>query len=346
MLLLTCFFLLWPLTTSFFHLAILTSVIPHWGSYSSLNTVNFSITFQQSSFGHLTQQSFIGHVTKHNLIGLKTQHSSIGHMTQHSLIGPMTQQSLIDPMTQPCFINSMTQPCFCDPMNQQCFIDKTQIYFPCCIIQHYHNMTGLMPLCEYPILSCPTSFSLSTLYNYAQKIWIKLISSSLLEFYIRTIFVILQSFDIIFENDFPLYKCLQIKLNLRRHFYKSHDYKVLADKVTNCSAICIHPTPMLMKFFTHHIFAFQIIYIFILEPVLSPALYLFDVLIYDIYYQIILCYKDLDYSESQTTKARGGGLSYEFNYDDLSCYSDQVSTNMKYIFYTYVLEAENFLSES
>ena len=254
----------------------------------------------------MTQQSFIGHVTKHSLIGPKTQHSLIGHMTQQSLINPMTQPCFIDSMTQPCFIDPMTQlcQCFIDPMNQQCFIDISQIYFSCCINQHYHNMTGLMPLYEYPMLLCPTSFSLSTLYNYAQKNWIKLISSSLLKFYIRTIFVILQCFDIIFENDFPLYKCLQIKLTLRRHFYRSHDYKVLADKVTNCSAICIHPTPMLMEFFTHHIFAFQVIYIFILEPVLSPALYLFDVLVYDIYYQIILCYKDLDYSESQPLKLK------------------------------------------
>jgi len=102
---------------------------------------------------------------------------------------------------------------------------------------------------------------------------------------------------------------------------------------------------MLMKIFTNYIFAFRVIYIFILKPVLSPALYLFDVLVYDIYYQIILCFKDLDYSESETTKAKGGG-PYELNYDDLSCYSDQVGKNMKYFFYTYVLEAEKFLLES
>jgi hypothetical protein len=202
-----------------------------------------------------------------------------------------------------------------------------------------------MILYEYPMLLCPTPFHLSTLYNYAQKIWIKLISSSLLKFYIRTMFVILQSFDIMFENDFPLCKCLQINMTLRRQFYRSHDYKVLADKVTYCSAIRIHPTPMLMEIFTNYIFAFQVIYIFILKPVLSSALYLFDVLVCDIYYQIILCYKDLDYSESETTKAKGGG-PYELNYDDLSCYSDQVGKNMKYIFYTYLLEAEKFLLES
>ena len=135
-------------------------------------------------------------------------------------------------------------------------------------------------------------------------------------------------------------------MTLRRHFYRWHDYKVLADKVTYCSAICIHPTPMFIKNFINYIFALRVIYIFILEPVLSPALYLFDALIYDIYYQIISCYKDLDYSDPETTKATGGGPSYELNYDDLSCYSDQVSKNMKYIFYTYVLEAEKKLLES
>ena len=90
----------------------------------------------------------------------------------------------------------------------------------------------------------------------------------------------------------------------------------------------------------------QVIYIFILEPVLTPALYLFDVLIYDTYYQIILCYKDLNYSKPETTKATRGGPSYELNYNDLFCYSDQVRSDMKYIFYAYVLEAEKIILES
>jgi hypothetical protein len=139
---------------------------------------------------------------------------------------------------------------------------------------------NILTLYEYPMILCSMPLPLSTLYNYAQKIWIKLISSPLLEFYIRTIFVILQSFDIVFENDFPSYNCLKINLVLRRHFYRSHDYKVLADKVTCCSATCIHPTPMFIIFFINYIFALRVIYIFILEPVLSSALYLFDVLIY------------------------------------------------------------------
>ena len=163
------------------------------------------------------------------------------------------------------------------------------------------------------MLSCPTPFPLSKLYNYAQKIWFKLISSPLLEFYIRSIIFILQSFDIVFENDFPSYICLQLNLTLRRHFYRLHDHKVLAHKVINCSAICIHPTPMFIKFFINYIFALRVIYI-ILEPILSQALYLFDVLIFDTYYQIILCYKDLDYSEPEITQATGGGPSYELNY--------------------------------
>ena len=104
---------------------------------------------------------------------------------------------------------------------------------------------------------------------------------------------------------------------LQRHFYRLHDYKVLADKVTCCSAICIYPTPIFINFFINYIFALRVIYIFILEPVLSSALYLFDVLIYNTYHQIILCYKDLDNSEAETTKATGGGPSYELNYDDL-----------------------------
>jgi len=99
----------------------------------------------------------------------------------------------------------------------------------------------------------------------------KLISSLLLEFYIRTIFVVFKSFDIVFENDFPLYKCLQINLALKRHFYRRHNYKVLADKLAFCSAICIHPTPIFMKIFINYIFALQIIYIFVLEPILSLA---------------------------------------------------------------------------
>ena len=66
----------------------------------------------------------------------------------------------------------------------------------------------------------------------------------------------------------------------------SHGYKVLADKVINHSAICIHPNTNAHEiFYTSYFFAFQVIkYIFILEPVLSPALYLFEVLIYNIYY--------------------------------------------------------------
>ena len=205
---------------------------------------------------------------------------------------------------------------------------------------------NLLTLYEYPILTCPTPLSLSILYNYAKKFWFKLISSSLLEFYIRIIFVILQSFDIVFENDFPLYKCLQINLTLRRHFYRRHDYKILADKLIFCSVICIHPTPMFINFFINYVFALQVIYIFILEPVLSLVLYLFDVLIYDTYYQIIRCFKDLNYFEPEITKVTGGGPSYELNYNDLSDYSEEVKSDKKYTFYTYVLETEKNLFES
>jgi hypothetical protein len=135
-------------------------------------------------------------------------------------------------------------------------------------------------------------------------------------------------------------------LTLRQHFYRRHDYKILANKLTFCSAICIHPTPMFIKLFINYVFALRVIYIFILEPVLSPVLYLFDVLIYDTYYQIIHCYKDLNYFETATTKATGGGPSYGLNYDDLSGYSDQIKNDMKYIFYTYALETEKNLFES
>jgi hypothetical protein len=144
-----------------------------------------------------------------------------------------------------------------------------------------------------------------------------------------------------------LYKCQQINLTLRQYFYRQHDYKVLADKVIYCSAIHIDPTPMFIKNIINYIFALQVIYIFILKPVLCPALYLFDVVRYDIYYQIILCCEDLNYySEPKTTKATEGGPLYELNYDDLSCYLDQVKSNMKYTFYTYVLETEKNLFES
>jgi len=53
------------------------------------------------------------------------------------------------------------------------------------------------------MLTCSTPLPLSILYNYAQKIWFKLISSPLLKFYIKIIFVILQSFDVVFEKEFP-----------------------------------------------------------------------------------------------------------------------------------------------
>jgi len=79
---------------------------------------------------------------------------------------------------------------------------------------------------------------------------------------------------------------------------------------------------------------------------LSPALYLFDVLIYDTYHQIILCYKDLNYCEPENIKATGGGPSYGLNYDDISGYSDQVKSDKKYCFYTYVFETEKNLDES
>jgi len=46
------------------------------------------------------------------------------------------------------------------------------------------------------------------------------------------IFIIFQNFDIVIENDFSLYKCQQINLILRWHFYRWHDYKVLANKLT------------------------------------------------------------------------------------------------------------------
>jgi len=329
---------------------------------------------QHSFIGPMTQHSYIGHMTQHNFFGLTTQHSFIGpkiqhsyisHMAQHNFIGLTTQYSFIGPMTQHSYIGQMTQHNFIDLITQLSFIGRfighmiqhscighmTQQSCISYIIQQNFislmTQQNLLTLSEYPMLLCPTPLPLSILYNYAQNIWIKLISSPLLELYIRTILVILQSFDIVVENDLPLYKCQQINLTLRRHFYRRHDYKVLADKVIYCSAICIHPTPMFIKFFINYIFALRVIYIFILKPVLCPALYLFDVLIYDTYYQIILCCKDLNYySEPETTKATGGGPSYELNYDDLSCYSDQVKSNIKYTFYTYVLETEKNLFES
>ena len=93
---------------------------------------------------------------------------------------------------------------------------------------------------------------------------------------------------------------------------------------------------MFLKIFINYIFALQVIYKFILKPVLYPVL----CLIYDTYSQIILCLEELNYSEIKTNRATGGGPSYELNYNDLSCYSDQVQTDKKYLFYTYVLESE------
>jgi len=79
---------------------------------------------------------------------------------------------------------------------------------------------------------------------------------------------------------------------------------------------------------------------------LSPVLYLFDILICDTYYQIIFYYKNLNYSESETTKATESGPSYGLHYDDFSGYSNQVKSDKKYGFYTYILETEFFFSES
>ena len=329
--------------------------------YCISSMTQHSFKTQHSYIGHMTQHNFFGLTTQHSFIGPKIQHSYISHMAQHNFIGLMTQYSFIGPMTQHSYIGQMTQHNFIDLTTQLSFIGH-MIQHSCighmtqqsCISyiiqQNFISLMtpqNLLTLSEYPMLLCPTPLPLSILYNYAQNIWIKLISSPLLELYIRTILVILQSFDIVVENDLPLYKCQQINLTLRRHFYRRHDYKVLADKVIYCSAICIHPTPMFIKNFINYIFALRVIYIFILKPVLYPALYLFDVLIYDTYYQIILCCKDLNYySEPETTKATGGGPSYELNYDDLSCYSDQVKSNMKYTFYKYVLETEKNLFES
>ena len=138
----------------------------------------FSVALPPASFiSSMTQHSFIGHMTQQKFIGHRTQQTYIGHtnycMTQQSYIGQMNYC-----MTQQSYIGHMTQ----------------------------------QNLYEYPMLTCPTPLPLSILYNYTQKIWIKLISSPLLEFYIKIIFVTLQSFDIVFEKDFSLYKCLQINL--------------------------------------------------------------------------------------------------------------------------------------
>ncbi len=190
----------------------------------------------------------------------------------------------------------------------------------------------------------PSHKTTYTFINFTQRIWIKIFSSPLLEFYIRGVFAILQSFDIILINDFPFYKCQKINLALRRHFYRRHDYKVLADKMKNHHAVYIYPIPIFMNYFINYIVALQIIYNFIIRPVLYPALTLFHILkllIYDTYFQIILCINDLNNNtKTKVTKTTGGGPSYELNYSDLSEYSSQVKTDMKYLFYKYILESE------
>jgi len=140
----------------------------------------------------------------------------------------------------------------------------------------------------------------------------------------------------------------EIDYNIQQEIWKLRygATKNLANRLTFCSAISIHSTPMFIKIFINYIFALQVIYIFIFELVLTPALYLFDVLIYNTYYQIIHCYKDLNYVESETTKTTGDGPSYGLNYDDLSSYSNQIKSDVKYSFYTYVFETEKHLFES
>ncbi len=226
---------------------------------------------QHSFIGHMTQQRFIGHRTQQTYIGhtnycmtqqsyishtnyWMTQPSYIGHtnycmtqpsyigytnycMTQQSYIGYtnycMTQQSYMGHRTQQNYIHHKTQQSYIIHTTQQSYIGQMNY---CMTQQCYIGHMTQQNLYEYPMLTCPTLLPLSILYNYAQKIWIKLISSPLLEFYIKIIFVTFQSFDIVFEKDFSLFKCLQINLALRRHFYRRHDYKVLADKLTFCSA--------------------------------------------------------------------------------------------------------------
>ncbi len=189
-----------------------------------------------------------------------------------------------------------------------------------------------------------TTYTFIDFMNFTQRFWIKIFSSPLLEFYIRGIFAILQSFDIISINDFPLYKCQKINLALRRHFYRRHDYKVLADKIKNSYAVYIYPTPIFMNFFINYVFALQILYNFIFKPVLYPASSLFHalkLLIYDTYFQIILCMKDLNNNnETKISRTTGGGPSYELNYYNLSEYSSEVKTDMKYLFYKHILESE------
>jgi hypothetical protein len=150
--------------------------------------------------GHMTQQNLnlIGHMTQHNFIDHTTQQTFIGHTTQQTFIGLMTQQSFIGHVTQTQQSLSVAKPSVSVPevLNKFPMLCTVAIPPPLCL------EANLLTLYEYPMLTCSTPLPLSILYNYAQKIWIKLISSPLLEFYIRTIFVILQSFDIVIENDF------------------------------------------------------------------------------------------------------------------------------------------------
>ena len=179
--------------------------------------------------------------------------------------------------------------------------------------------------------------------NYLQKIWIKILSSPLLELYTKTILMILQTFDIVFKDDSPFWQCQKINLALRRHLYWHHDYAVLVKKIKYYHAVLIHPTLMFMKIFINYVFALQVIYIFILKPLLHPILNVFHelkLLIHETQLQIILCFEDLSFSENKNTRATGGGPSYELNYNDLCLYSNQVKANMKYLFHSYIPESE------
>jgi hypothetical protein len=184
---------------------------------------------QQSLIGPVTQQSLnlIGHMTQQNFISRMTQQSYIGRMTQQSvnLIGHMTQHNFIDHTTQQTFIGHTTQQTFIGLMTQQSFIGhvtQTQqnlsVAKPLVSVPEVLNKfpmlctvamppllcleANLLTLYEYPMLTCPTPLPLSILYNYAQKIWFKLISSPLLEFYIRTIFVLRPAIFIFFMDYF------------------------------------------------------------------------------------------------------------------------------------------------
>jgi len=369
--LLTWFFLLWPLAIICYYLGL---------SDSSLECYTYTETSHTSAFfskppvavDFMAQSLFSGLVTQLPTIGLMAQSPSIGFLAQSPSIGLMAQSPSIGLMAQSSFSGLMTQLLakyigLMAQLSAKNISLMTQLPAKNINLMFYNPVSiGFMTYLPanfiiQPLSSVEDIFQSSAcisvhsvwhknnvlwrlnIMNYIQKIWKKLISSPLLEFYTKAIFVVLQIFDIVLKSDSSFWQCQKINLALRRHFYRHHNYAVLANKIKYYYAVLIHSTPIFINFFINYVFALKAIYICILKPLIYPILrvvHILNLLLHDTQHQIKLCFEDLSFSENKNTRAIGGGPSYELNYNDLCLYSNEVKANMKYIFHSYIPKSE------